>query len=639
MVEELVNAERVNLTRLETRKTQFETQRETWQSMSRQLSQLQDVARSLYSFENPFNDRLATSSNESLLTASAARSASEGTTGIEILQTAQADRLSSKDLPRELRIDQGVYTFQIGQTRLPVRFRGGTVRDFSEAINRVNPQTLTSNVINNKPGVQVLVLESKLEGAENLMVFDDPELAVLAENLGIISAQQAVSTGPRGTEETRSYQVPPQKVNEFPVAPPQDVDTRGLILRFSASMVEMPIATEQSPPPPGFSVPQVPGVSFGGVSLPSLSSSAPEPPYSPPEPPPRVETGSVVSARVGNRLVPLPEIGFENKEFLISLDELGGLPSHLVVENENTHRIVEVSGIELFDSSAPSTLGPANALSRAQDARLRVQGIEVIRGSNTIDDVIPGVTLNLRRASDTPVDVTVSPDREAAKEKVIEFVAMYNQVIRDINILTRNQPDIIEEITYFSDAEREAAFERLGSFQGNSTLNTIKQRLQNIIITPVETQAGRDMALLSQAGVSTNASGGGASVNIGRLRGYLEINERELDQALEQNFLAVRDLFGKDSDSDLLIDSGVAYSTENLVRPFTQTGGILAINTQTLDSQITRTNTEITNYQDYLEDYEQRMRLQFGQMESAINSLESQSRELEGLNPSNGGNN
>ena len=227
----------------------------------------------------------------------------------------------------------------------------------------------------------------------------------------------------------------------------------------------------------------------------------------------------------------------------------------------------------------------------------------------------------------------------AAKEKVIEFVAMYNQVIRDINILTRNQPDIIEEITYFSDAEREAAFERLGSFQGNSTLNTIKQRLQNIIITPVETQAGRDMALLSQAGVSTNASGGGASVNIGRLRGYLEINERELDQALEQNFLAVRDLFGKDSDSDLLIDSGVAYSTENLVRPFTQTGGILAINTQTLDSQITRTNTEITNYQDYLEDYEQRMRLQFGQMESAINSLESQSRELEGLNPSNGGNN
>src|SRR5690606_29740400 len=98
MVEDLVNAERVNLTRLENRVSEFEKQKSIWQDVTRQLSNLQSVARSMYSFENPFNDRIANSSNESVLTAVADRTASQGTSEVTVLQLATADRFSSRSL-------------------------------------------------------------------------------------------------------------------------------------------------------------------------------------------------------------------------------------------------------------------------------------------------------------------------------------------------------------------------------------------------------------------------------------------------------------------------------------------------------------------------------------------------------------
>ena len=654
MVEELVNAEKVALTRLENRVAEFEAQKRTWQDMTRQLSSLSDVARGLYSFENPFNERQAVSSNEAVVSASADRNAAEGSTEVEVLRSAGSDRFSSGDLPRDLRVEQGVYTFLVGDTRAVLRFRGGTVREFSEALNRVNPSLISSSVINNRPGTQVLLVESMKQGAANPLGFDDAETEDLAVTLGLIGPSDSGQIHPSleparlldasGRRNPTGAQFSGEALSAAPGStiriPLNDSTgtspTNSMVVEFEARYVEAGLNESGAQgPPPGFQIDPGAGIEFEGIALPDLPSAAPDPDFALPEPPQRVDTADVLSLLRGSTSRALDPVTNNFRTVQIPIEELGFLPSDLQITNTNTHRNIELRNLRLYDPNARGDYAPTNPLSVARDAVLKVQGIEIERESNTIDDVIPGVTLTLQPGAEGKASITVSPDRERVKEALIEYVAAYNQVIRDINILTRTQPEIVDEITYFTSEEREEALEKLGSFQGNTTLNTIRQRLQNLLLTPVATDAGRDMALLAQAGISTNASAGAGSLQVSRLRGYLEINEDELDRALSAHFSSVKQLFGVDTDGDLIVDSGLAFSTETLVRPFVQTGGLLASNTQSLDRQISRTQEDITDYQEYLEDYEQRMRIQFGQMEAAINSLESQSREIEGLNQQN----
>ncbi|MCK7577237.1 MAG: flagellar filament capping protein FliD [Chromatiales bacterium] len=90
----------------------------------------------------------------------------------------------------------------------------------------------------------------------------------------------------------------------------------------------------------------------------------------------------------------------------------------------------------------------------------RLEGIEVVRDTNSISDLIPGVTLNLQEASDKKVRLKVEPDREKSKEAIIELVGNYNRLMADINILSRNDERLVQEISYYTDEERKTATER-----------------------------------------------------------------------------------------------------------------------------------------------------------------------------------
>lgn len=72
-------------------------------------------------------------------------------------------------------------------------------------------------------------------------------------------------------------------------------------------------------------------------------------------------------------------------------------------------------------------------LQSAQDAHLKVDGIAVSRISNTIDDVITGVTLTLLDTDTSPVTVNVSNYHQNATGLIVEAVNKYNDLIREIN--------------------------------------------------------------------------------------------------------------------------------------------------------------------------------------------------------------
>jgi flagellar hook-associated protein 2 len=198
-------------------------------------------------------------------------------------------------------------------------------------------------------------------------------------------------------------------------------------------------------------------------------------------------------------------------------------------------------------------------------------------------------------------------------------------------VLTSDNPAVIDELEYLTDDQREDFRELLGSLRGDTSLNQMKNRLQTIMSSPYPTRAGSDLALLAQIGVSTNASSGnsGGSLNFSKLRGYLEIDEDTLDGVLQSEIEAVKDLFGNDTTGDLVINTGVARAVDEYLTPYTQTGGFVSTRIARITGQIDSTKDDISDYEDYREDYEADLKRQYGIMESTLNQLENSSRDLE----------
>lgn len=88
----------------------------------------------------------------------------------------------------------------------------------------------------------------------------------------------------------------------------------------------------------------------------------------------------------------------------------------------------------------PASVAAGNGATRtqpAQDASFSINGINASSASNTVEDIVPGVTLNLLKTSDKPVDIKVSDDTKAIKDKLEAFKEAYNKLNSVIAGLTR----------------------------------------------------------------------------------------------------------------------------------------------------------------------------------------------------------
>ncbi|MBI9103401.1 MAG: flagellar filament capping protein FliD [Spirochaetales bacterium] len=654
MIDELMRLERIPLTRMENQVEDYEFERQAWKDLNLNLSKFRDSSKKLYGFQNPFNERVATSSDSDYLTATANRDSMEGSSEIEIIQLAKADRLLSSSLDEDYRIESGTYSFQVGDDEVSIRFRGGSLKSFADTINRRSGGLLRASVVRNTANTQILSLEASKTGAENRLFFESDSIE-LAKELGLIEEvrNELIELGPEPADfrewerplDSSSLSIsasggvtlPPVTEGKIPLSM-SGSQLAGKILEYTLDVQVLPeqIAAVETPPP-GPSIPPTGSIEFGDISIFSATSKVDIPAWEPPLPPPRTDDLSVFFLQEGDRVVSLDNIPAgetSSRTYRIELNDKVGSLSSFNIRNNNTHREVSVSGIKIYDPNARGDYVPANPISTARDSIINIDGIPITRDSNQIEDVVPGVTLNIKRESDEPITLDVGPDRELVKEDIINFVGTYNRVVAEINILTGSDTDIIDQLDYFTSEEKEDARKKLGLYQGDSTLRQMKSRLQRIMMEPYTTSAEQSLALLAQVGISTNSASGGYDST--RMKGYLEIEEDTLDASLESLFEPIKELFGQDSDGDLIIDSGVAYELDNYAKSYVETGGIISYKVSSLDTRIDNTKDDIDDYNDKLETKEQQLRTEYGMMEGALESMQDSTRALNNLNNNNG---
>ena len=648
MLEDLMDAERVPLTRLEERVDAYEEERAAWAEIGRRITNLQEAAKLLYGFENPFNDRIATSSDERVLTATADREARRGVTSLRVIQVAQADRFVSRSLSEDFRVSSGRYGFRVGESEEYFNYSGGSLESFAEAINRRASDLVSAQVVRDTATTKVILIEALETGSENTLTFLEDARAFALE-AGILeeTIDQTIQTPIQASTVTgwTTSSTPPEvsiQSGTLTVAAGGEASVRfpSSISTDDALVLEMEVAvtnlyTGWTPPlePPGPELPDTGSITLGDITIENMPSDVPLPEWTPPEPPVVTDDMQIFFLQSGQNAVPLPQStdtdGFQ--VVTIPLSTYAATVSALDIRNGNSHREVSVRNIRIYDPRSRGDVAPLNALSTAQDAIVEMQGIRVVRPSNTIDDLVQDITLTLRRSSTDDVELTVEADKEAITDALISFVFYYNELVRQVNILTRSEQTIVDEITSFSDEERQDALDALGLLQGDLTLNSLKSRLQTIMMNPYQTSAGSALALLAQLGISSNASGPGGGFDASRLRGYLEMNPRVIDQILESELVAAKELFGSDTDGDQVIDSGVAYEVERLARGYVQLGGIVANRTGTIDTSIAQTQERIERENERLDRVEAQYRSDFAQMEAAMSSLEDNRQTFENL--------
>ncbi|WP_027179823.1 flagellar filament capping protein FliD [Maridesulfovibrio bastinii] len=179
----------------------------------------------------------------------------------------------------------------------------------------------------------------------------------------------------------------------------------------------------------------------------------------------------------------------------------------------------------------------------AQNSQIKVDGFPpevdkwIDRDTNSVDDVIDGVTLNLKEttALNAPVTIGVTTDIDGIKENIKTFVDQNNEVRK-----------MIKELTAVDTSGEKATGSILTGNYGVELL--VGQRLKNIIsdkgigfnyaveVAP-DTFEGDMYSALSQLGILTNADTGGANA------GMLEIDEDELNEALDKDPDAVVKIF------------------------------------------------------------------------------------------------
>ncbi|HJW82360.1 MAG TPA: flagellar filament capping protein FliD [Acidiferrobacterales bacterium] len=162
----------------------------------------------------------------------------------------------------------------------------------------------------------------------------------------------------------------------------------------------------------------------------------------------------------------------------------------------------------------------------AQNALLKVDGIDNIsKSSNTVTDVVQGVTLTLLKQStaNTSTALTVSRDTASVKSAVEGFAKAYNDVNKTIR-----------DLTAYDAKTRQGAI-----LQGDSSVLSILSQVRSQLTTNLAGVSGT-YTQLSQIGVAFQTDGS------------LAVDGTKLQTALDSNFNEIAGLFvnlGRPSDS------------------------------------------------------------------------------------------
>ncbi|AKR43537.1 flagellar filament capping protein FliD [Methylophilus sp. TWE2] len=225
-------------------------------------------------------------------------------------------------------------------------------------------------------------------------------------------------------------------------------------------------------------------------------------------------TASIVNDGSGNRLV-------------ITSKDTGEVNSLKISVADNDGNNTDSTGLSALAYDPLATSNSMTQLVAAKNALLTVDGLSISKSSNTVSDVIQGVTLTLKGVTSTANALSVDTDTTTIESSVKSFVDAYNS----LNTSMRN-------LTKFVSAGSSAN----GVLLGDSTARNMMVKLKSMLSASSPTAT--TYKTLSDIGVSMGSDGS------------LSLDSTKLQKAITNNVSDVAKLF---SPSATTTDSQVTF--------------------------------------------------------------------------------
>lgn len=259
-----------------------------------------------------------------------------------------------------------------------------------------------------------------------------------------------------------------------------------------------------------------------------------------------------------------------------------GAQSYLVLTSKESGAANAISmnfvpGADASGADITAAVAGATQLKAAQDAIVKVgaeNAITVTSASNKLENVIAGVTIDLKKAqlgTDQPVQIKVEQDPKAVEDKLKKFVDGYNALVKQISSDSSLNSDTM----------------------ARSISNQMRQSFQKLYEgTP-----------LSAVGVEFDRNG------------VLSIDSKKLEKALADNPTKIEAM--------LVGDAGLFSGLQTSLEPFTKRTGMMKSKQQTIQASLDMV-TEKQKRHDYSMDMVyKRYVAQFTQMQVTMAQLES----------------
>ena len=224
----------------------------------------------------------------------------------------------------------------------------------------------------------------------------------------------------------------------------------------------------------------------------------------------------------------------------------------------------------------------------AQNAELKVNGISASMSSNSVTEIIHGVTLNLLKETTSATTVTVARDTGAIKTALDAFVKAYNDIAKPL-----------KDLSTYDVTTRKAPV-----LNGDSAVLAIQNQMRNIIGT-TSTGVSSSFKALSQIGVSFQRDGS------------LSVDSTKLQSAIDSNATDV-----------IAIVANTSGKLKTLLTNQMGSTGSFAAKTDGVNLGLKLLNAQRTKLTDRLAITEQRYRNQYAALDALLGSMKTTSDAL-----------
>lgn len=287
----------------------------------------------------------------------------------------------------------------------------------------------------------------------------------------------------------------------------------------------------------------------------------------------------------------------------------GATPWRIVVTGqEGASKAYQLNALGPSAVNLNSRLGfnaDGNKLQEAKNLQMEVNGLPIERSSNSVSDVVNGVTFNIATATTGNARIDLTRDTTGITTKVENLVTAYKNF--EENLLILGDPD--SEVEQFG-----------GALAGDSLVQNIRTQVRAMLTDPSSTP-GTKVEAARDIGLSFDRYGA------------LQFDKEKLATQLQNNFDQVAKMFSANTNNKSVFssaDGGVAGDAVRKLDRMLRSTGSIALQTNNATKQVDRFKADLVRLEDQMQKLLERYTRQFSAMESIVGSSISMRESLKG---------